>query len=235
MGSAAPWASRYRRRCSTASYPARLTSFTRDVKTWCQSQDIGLIVVDSAALAAGEAETSADATRLFEAIREIDVTALVVAHVPKADASRPFGSVFMRNGPRSVWKLERDAEGDGALTIAARHVKANNTLLHPYRLRWAGNFTFRDDGRTVDFQGTDPNVIAEIEATRPVKHRIAELLGIQGAMWATEIAEQLGLGMQVASMTLRRGLDKAFVKVDVQGRQIKWGLLAHVEANDHSL
>ena len=41
----------------------RLTSFTRDVKTWCQSQEIGLIVIDSAALAAGEAETSADATR----------------------------------------------------------------------------------------------------------------------------------------------------------------------------
>ena len=133
---------------------------------------------------------------------------------------------------RSVWKLERDAEGDGALTIAARHVKANNTSLQS-PLGW--QFTFRDDGRTVDFQGTDPNVIAEIEATRPVKLRIAELLGIQGAMWATEIAEQLGLGMQVASMTLRRGLDKAFVKVDVQGRQIKWGLLAHEEANEHFL
>ena len=210
----------------------RLTSFTRDVKTWCQSQEIGLIVIDSAALAAGEAETSADATRLFEAIREIDVTALVVAHVPKADASRPFGSVFMRNGPRSVWKLERDSESDGALTIAARHVKSNNTALQA-PLGW--QFTFRDDGRTVDFQPTDPNVIAEIEATRPVKHRIAEILGIQGAMWATEIAEQLGLGMQVASVTLRRGLDKAFVKVEVRGKQIKWGLLAHVEANDHSL
>ena len=161
-----------------------------------------MIVIDSAALAAGEAETSADATRLFEAIREIDVTALVVAHVPKADASRPFGSVFMRNGPRSVWKLERDSESDGALTIAARHVKSNNTALQA-PLGW--QFTFRDDGRTVDFQPTDPNVIAEIEATRPVKHRIAEILGIQGAMWATEIAEQLGLGMQVASVTLRSG------------------------------
>ena len=72
-------------------------------------------------------------------------------------------------------------------------------------------------------------------AARPVRHRIAELLGIQGAMWASEIAEQLGLGMQVASMTLRRGLDKVFVKVVVQGRQIKWGLLADMEANNQCL
>ena len=77
----------------------RLASFARDIKSWCRSNEIGLIVVDSAALAAGETE-STDATKLFSAIREIGTTALVVGHVPKADASRPFGSVFFRNGPQ---------------------------------------------------------------------------------------------------------------------------------------
>ena len=205
------------------SLAGRLTTFTSEIRTWARSHNIGLVVVDSAALAAGEAETSADATKLFEAIREIGVTCLTVAHVPKADASRPFGSVFMRNGPRSVWKLERDIEaGDGSLTIAAKHVKANNTALHS-PLGWRLDFT--DDGRTVEFQPADPNLIAEVENTRPLRKRIEDILS-DGALWASEIADALDVKQDSVSKTLRRGDGTDFVRLAVEGKNIKWGLLA---------
>ena len=199
----------------------RLTMFSSEIRQWARSHDIGLVVVDSAAMAAGEAETQSDATKLFDAIRDIGSTCLTVAHVPKADASRPFGSVFMRNGPRSVWKLERDHDAvDGSLTIAAKHVKANNTALHS-PLGWRFNFT--DDGRTVQFQAADPNLIAEVEASRPLWKRIEEVLG-EGALWAGEIAEELETPLKVVSAALRRGDGTAFTRLHTIGKNIQWGL-----------
>ena len=88
------------------------------------------------------------------------------------------------------------------------------------------------DGRTVDFLALDPNAVAQIEATQPAKPRIMDLLGVQGAMWASDIAKALGLDLQSVGQTLRRGLGKDFTKVETLGKNIQWGLLAEFSETD---
>ena len=203
----------------------RLTGAAVEVKAYCKSNEIALVVVDSAALAAGESETSVDATRLFDALRQVGVTALVVAHTTKTDEKRPFGSVYMRNGPRSVWKLSRDEDQSETLTLAAQHVKANNSELQP-PLGW--QFVFEDQGRIVRFDRSEADLLEEVSNTQPLRIQIRDLLS-EGALWSTEIAEHLELttkqGRDSIAAALRRGEGKTFVKLHKIGRSVQWGLV----------
>lgn len=203
----------------------RLSGVTVEVKAYCKSNQIALVIVDSAALAAGESETSVDATRLFDALRQVGVTALVVAHTTKTDPNRPFGSVFMRNGPRSVWKLVRDDDHSDTLTLAAQHIKANNSMLQP-PLGW--QLTFEDQGRIVTFRASEAQLLNEVTSTQPLRIQIRNLL-LEGALWSTEIAEHLSLttkqGRDSIAAALRRGEGKDFVRLHYQGRSIQWGVL----------
>ena len=78
-----------------------------------QETDAKLIIVDSAAPAAGgEAEKSNTAKTYHNALRELEITALTIAHVTKSDPnedkkSTPYGSVFYRNLPRNIWEIKQ--------------------------------------------------------------------------------------------------------------------------------
>ena len=78
-----------------------------------QETDAKLIIVDSAAPAAGgEAEKSNTAKNYHNALRELEITALTIAHVSKADSredgtSAPYGSIFYRNLPRNIWEIKQ--------------------------------------------------------------------------------------------------------------------------------
>ena len=78
-----------------------------------QETDAKLIIVDSAAPAAGgEAEKSNTAKTYHNALRELEITALTIAHVSK-EASKedgttsPYGSIFYRNLPRNIWEIKQ--------------------------------------------------------------------------------------------------------------------------------
>ena len=200
----------------------KLSSATNEIKQYVKANDVSLLIVDSAALAAGESEGSADATQLFNALRSIGTSSLVVAHVTKVDADRPFGSVYMRNGPRSVWKLTRDDDQTETMTLAAQHVKANNSKLLP-PIGW--QFRFKEDGRVVEVQRCDPTILEEVEKSKPLRERLKDALGV-GAMWSKEIyallepATPTGIGK-----ALKRGEGTDFLQVQTNGRDVQWGLL----------
>src|SRR3989442_2622213 len=94
---------------------------------------VELVIVDSLAPACGAEPEGADAAiRAMNALRSFaGTTRLVIAHVSKlaADqpkgATRPYGSVFVRNLARSAWELRRSDEADEELVVAAYHRKRN--------------------------------------------------------------------------------------------------------------
>ena len=77
-----------------------------------RDEQIKLVIVDSAAMATGEPE-SADATaQYFRALAGLDTTSLTIAHIAKADNQRaPFGSIFWRNSPRSIYRAHSGHSG----------------------------------------------------------------------------------------------------------------------------
>ena len=207
----------------------KVAATTSDVKAFIDANKIGLVVIDSAAYAAGESEASQPVTEMFDAIRTWQTTTLVIAHVPKAgDSDRPFGSVFMRNGPRSVFKVTSDTDhSDNWRIVTLRNVKTNNSA--PIGNK-AWRFTFRDEGRTIEIERTDANLIDELADSRPLPVKVREVLAENGAMFVAEIAEALE-GAKAGSIqkVLKRGENREFVIVQQEGKLQKWGL-AHREA-----
>ena len=163
-----------------------------------RDNNVKLVIVDSAAMATGEPE-SADATaQYFRALAGLDTTTLTIAHVAKAGRERePFGSIFWRNAPRSIYRALSGHSG-ATLHMGLRHTKSNNGTLQPDR---AYNFTFSDDRVTV--KQSDPLAIENMESGAPLRVRIERLLS-NGPMSPAKISEELAVKDGNVRSTLRR-------------------------------
>jgi len=99
----------------------RLNQITMD-------NDIGLIIVDSAAPATVEPEKAEYVIPFFRALRSLNTTNIVIAHMTKSSAGRgdyPFGSTMWRNLPRANFMIKADRH-DNDVAISLKHTKANN-------------------------------------------------------------------------------------------------------------
>ena len=78
-------------------------------------RDISLVIVDSAAPGAGgEPEKASTALEYFNALNASHTTTLTIGHVSKSETNEkatgtPFGSIFWRNEPRSLWEITQGA------------------------------------------------------------------------------------------------------------------------------
>lgn len=95
-----------------------LRRLTRDFRA-CR---IETAIFDSAAYAcAGAPEESGEAIRFFQAVRQLRVPALVLAHMSKAgiDAAeaKPFGSIFWENAPRATLEVRPDGRRDAGKVV----------------------------------------------------------------------------------------------------------------------
>lgn len=98
-------------------------------------EKIQYLIIDSAALACGDEPEKADAANsFFRALRSLGRTgimgSLIIAHQPKEKerADAPFGSVFWRNNPRKVWKIQKvQEEGKDVLHVGLFDMKQNNS------------------------------------------------------------------------------------------------------------
>ncbi|MDP9477673.1 MAG: AAA family ATPase [Actinomycetota bacterium] len=102
----------------------------------CKRHGVVLVLIDSLGFALdGDAEASRDVLgfyrRYIEPFREAGITVLVVDHQSKLQGGEkyhqksPFGSVFKKNGARSVIQVEAVDQREGELTVRFRHNKAN--------------------------------------------------------------------------------------------------------------
>ena len=116
-----------------------LHEMVKSIKKIIVEHGIGLIVIDSAALASGgEPEKAETAIRYFNALNAIGVTSLTIAHETKQENSEyPFGSAFYYHEPRNIWNVKRVQEQEeDVIHIGLMQRKANeDRLSKPYSAR----------------------------------------------------------------------------------------------------
>jgi hypothetical protein len=111
-----------------------------DIRAFIKLNHIGLVIVDSAGLAAnGDINSTEVGTAYIKTVRAIgDVAILTITHMSweqmekgKGKTLRPIGSVYFQNGPRSSWGLigEQDETGEKVKHLGLVHVKSNNDML----------------------------------------------------------------------------------------------------------
>ena len=88
------------------------------------------LVCDSVVFACdGPPEAAESAQRYFQALRQIGVGSLNLAHTTKSDDSdkKPFGSAFWHNGARATWniKLSDGNAGSSEITVGLYNRKSN--------------------------------------------------------------------------------------------------------------
>jgi AAA domain/Toprim-like len=188
---------------------------------------VSFVIVDSFGPAAGAEPESADSTiRAMNALRSFtDTTKLVLAHLSKAaadqptGATRPYGSVFVRNLARSAWELRRAEETDsGELLVAAYHRKHNGGRRAPafgLRLR------FEPDGAVV-VTGADLAEAPDLLARTSISKRVTVALAA-GALTVAELAEHLSASV---GRIVRRLRERGHVVPVGDARPHRWGLAA---------
>lgn len=178
---------------------APLAQQVRSLSRQLDKAEVGFLIVDSLGYAcAGDIRDPDSVMGFFQALRELNRTALVIHHVPK-DTKEPYGSVYVRNSVRSAWYLVKSslAEEDG-FCAALRHNKANRgKLLAPLGMR----FTFGDETTTLTI--SDPSQVAELLDTAPsVKAAILEILDVTPGLTAYELSEMLAASVDKVSVHL---------------------------------
>ncbi|MGH7322463.1 MAG: AAA family ATPase [Candidatus Rokuibacteriota bacterium] len=191
---------------------------------------VSVVILDSFGPAAGAEPESADSTiRVMNALRSFtDTTRLVLAHVSKAaadqptGATRPYGSVFVRNLARSAWELRRAEETEpDELLVAAYHRKNNGGRRAPafgLRLR------FDPDGAVL-VTGADLAEAPDLLARTSVSKRVTVALAA-GALTVAELAEHLSAPETTVGRIVRRLREKGHVVPVGDARPHRWGLAA---------
>ena len=92
-----------------------------------------MVVIDNVGLAlGGDANDAETVLEFFRALRQLDVTILLIDHMTKGPDSKDrgaFGSVYKRNSARSLWEMRQSENGE--MTMGLYHRKSNNSRLSP--------------------------------------------------------------------------------------------------------
>lgn len=99
----------------------------------CLERDVGLVIVDSAALACGgDPKDEQVATAYFNALAKLRRSSLTISHMTKdeKDDVHPFGSIYWFNSARSVWNLKGPEEDENPKHLALFNRKSNEDVRH---------------------------------------------------------------------------------------------------------
>jgi AAA domain-containing protein len=177
-----------------------LTEDIETIRYHVDKDGIGLVIVDSLALAAGpEPEGTDAAVRTLEALNTVNSTRLVIAHISKAGLEqgqpRPFGSIFVENIPRSTILAQREEDGQAdQVAVTFHHRKHNLSAQAPMS---ALTFRFAPD-ESITIRRSEPNM----ENASAAAQILAELR--YGPKTGTAIAEATGIGLATVKKNLQR-------------------------------
>lgn len=177
-----------------------------------QTNKIQYIICDSIGFAVdGPAESQEGAAGYFRYLRQLRIGSLNVAHIPKQyDDGREaqiFGSIFFKNGARSVWFIERAKENPpGELRFGLYHRKNNvGALLKPKGFK----LVFRSERTAIET--IDLDTVDELAGNLPVIERMKRALE-SGAMTLKGIAEEIDAPVPTVRSNYTRH-KSAFVKI----------------------
>jgi len=221
---------------------ASLAESTNALRRYIGQYEVGLMIVDSLALARGGEPESAETTlKLFNAARELRIPWLGIDHVTKngagsvgttASPSKPFGSVFTPNAARLTWSMEKAEEGgDEAAVVVLQNRKSNNVKSLGRRAYGVEFVTGEGDALlSVHYESMDLNDVPGMFPRLGQAHQIDTILSEnRGPMLVEDVQRALeasGVTMKAAQIRviLNRHKDK-FVAIQ-DGRTMRWGRLA---------
>jgi len=181
-------------------------------------ESVDFVVIDSVGAACAEEPESARVALDFaNAVRELGVGSLWLAHTTKnGDKMRPFGSTFWHNVARATWYLDKQQDGGGAdLALGFFHRKSNSGRLERplgFGLTWEADRVF--------IERIDVAAVPSLAQALPARDRILALLG-QGALTADEVAEELDMPKSTTKARLSE-LKRAGKVYGLPGH--RWGL-----------
>ena len=113
-----------------------LVNLTHTLLRRIQAEAISFVVLDSLAAATGGDAGAEAATKVFRALRTLNVGAMVIAHISKSpgEGQDPsiYGSVFHKNFARSTWEIRKEQEvGEDVSILGLFNRKSNLSRLHP--------------------------------------------------------------------------------------------------------
>jgi hypothetical protein len=148
----------------------------------------------------GPPEAAESALKYFQAVRQLRIGGLHLAHVSKAETGdqRPFGSAFWHNSARSTWFVKAATSEPATKTIGLINRKANLGPLHP---ALAYTFTFSPDRITVEQVAAVS--VDELVDSLPMWQRLKDALRT-GPRTLASLAEDLGAKVDTVEKAVKR-------------------------------
>jgi hypothetical protein len=165
--------------------------------------EVNFLICDSVAFACdGPPEAAEVASRYFQAVRQIGVGSLHLAHTNRSERAdeKPFGSTFWHNGARSTWhvKLAQTSSDGQLISVGLYNKKANLGPLAP-----AVGFNIAFDHQRTRFVRVDVTSVEELAESLPLWMRVrASVTGQPQTLSA--LASELGANVESLDRTIRR-------------------------------
>ncbi len=199
----------------------RLVDDVEAISEIIQRDQIGLLVVDSLLPAAGVGDgrdPAGPAASLFEGLRQLDTTALVIAHRGKDRERGIYGSIFYRNLASSVWAALSNSEpGGSTISLGLIHDKANLSGKLP-GIGVEFHFDDSDDGRgPITAYHTDVAAIPDAADLLPAWQRIVAAVSME-ALRPKDIAEATGINSSTVRTCLQRLVAEGRIRKLPDGR-----------------
>jgi hypothetical protein len=173
----------------------------------------GLLIVDSMGMACGgDLKEQEQATNFFQALRELQVTALLLTHTAKDELRKTktaFGSVYFQNHSRSLWEMTKsqDTETD-SIKVALFQRKQNEAMLHkPLVLE----LQFNNILDTTTFKAADISQSPDLRDRMSLKDQLRLCLK-HGPRSQADLAIELDKTEEVVRVTLNK-YKEMFVKI----------------------
>jgi len=190
-----------------------------------REHNIELVILDSQMAGSDYGpDIGQNATRYYNAVRQLGVASLVIDHVPKSaitashdnsNSSTPIGSVVKSNRARQAYELTKHQEpGQGFTDLVLNHTKNNEgRLWEPFgiKIEWVDNEQTGHLDRTLftTFEVADHPVHS---AKQAMWKRVWGILE-GGPLTVKEMAEMLDATTDTIRATLNRYKER-FVKLD---------------------
>lgn len=203
-----------------------LTSMTHTLLRRIQSENITFLVLDSLAAATGGDAGAEAATKVFRAIRTLNLGTLIVAHIPKpnGEGTDPsiYGSVFHKNFARSTWELRKEQEvGEDTAVLGLFNRKSNLSRLHlPIGLKVTQN----SDNTKMQYEPYDLSQALELATALPLPNRIRNLLEDGDPRSSKDIADALDAPLTSIKAVLSKHKGTKWHMVG-ENREAKWTVL----------
>ena len=191
-------------------YP--LLDSLEDIRSFVITNKIGLIIVDSAGVAAdGDINSTEVGTAYIKAVRALgSVAVLTITHMShdqiergKGKTLRPIGSVYFQNGPRSSWGLvgDQDERAETLKHLGLVHVKSNNDALKS-PIGFVADFSDKD---IIRWKAESVHANQNVAQHATTNSRITNLLTTGGRFTLRAIYDELDdLKQDTVSRTVRR-------------------------------